>query len=58
MRKRAIYLGGALVLALVMAVAAVLFGSQAQTASRLATSRELAAASLSNLEIDPERSIL
>jgi WD40 repeat protein len=58
LRKRAIYLAGALGVALLMAVAAVLFGSQAQTASRLATSRELAAASIANLEIDPERSIL
>lgn len=58
LRKRAVYLAGALAVALFMAVAAVLFGRQAQTASRLATSRELAAASISNLEIDPERSIL
>jgi WD40 repeat protein len=58
LRKRAIYLAGALTVALFMAVAAILFGGQAQTASRLATSRELAAASIANLEIDPERSIL
>jgi WD40 repeat protein/transcriptional regulator with XRE-family HTH domain len=58
LRKRAIYLASALAVALVMAVAALLFGNQAQTASRLATSRELAAASIANLEIDPERSIL
>src|SRR5689334_24120343 len=32
--------------------------SQVQLASRLATSRELAAASIANLEVDPERSIL
>lgn len=58
LRKRAVYLAGALAVALLMAVAALLFGRQAQTASRLATSRELAAASVANLEIDPERSIL
>src|SRR5512142_660436 len=56
--KRAYYLTGALVIALVMAVAAIFFGKQAQTASRHATSRELASASLANLDIDPERSIL
>ncbi len=58
LRTRAWYLAGTLVIALVMTIIAVLFGSQAQTASRLATSRELAAASIANLEIDPERSIL
>lgn len=58
LRKRALYLAGVLVITLVMTVMAVLFGRQAQTASRLATSRELAAASISNLDVDPERSIL
>ena len=58
LRKRAIYLAGALVIALVMAGAAILFGRQAQASSRVATSRELAAASISNLDVDPERSIL
>jgi WD40 repeat protein/basic membrane lipoprotein Med (substrate-binding protein (PBP1-ABC) superfamily)/transcriptional regulator with XRE-family HTH domain len=58
LRKRAVYLAGALVIALAMAVAAIFFGRQAQTASRLAASRELAAASIANLEIDPERSVL
>ena len=48
-----------------MASAALFFSEQArqsavdaQTASRIATSRELAAAALSNLNVDPERSIL
>jgi WD40 repeat protein/basic membrane lipoprotein Med (substrate-binding protein (PBP1-ABC) superfamily) len=58
LRKRAIYLAGAFAVALVMAVAALFFGGQARAASHLATSRELAAASLSNLAVDPERSIL
>ncbi|HEY5729789.1 MAG TPA: BMP family ABC transporter substrate-binding protein [Anaerolineales bacterium] len=58
LRKRAIYLAGVLAVALFMAVTAILFGRQAQIASRLATSRELAAASISSLDIDPERSIL
>lgn len=58
LRKRAYYLAGAFVIALIMAAAATFFGGQAQISSRLATSRELASASISNLEIDPERSIL
>jgi WD40 repeat protein/transcriptional regulator with XRE-family HTH domain len=58
LRKRAIYLTGAFAVAIVLALIAVLLGLQAQNARLLATSRELAAASISNLEIDPERSIL
>ena len=63
--KRALYLGGALILALVMALATLYFGAQArrtaidaQTDRRVATARELSAAALNNLDIDPERSIL
>ena len=63
--KRAMYLTGAFILALFMAFTALYFGSQArQTAvraqndRRIATARELAAASLNNLNVDPERSIL
>ena len=63
--KRARYLTGAFVVVLLMALTALYFGSQArQTAiaaqndKRIATSRELAAASLNNLTVDPERSIL
>ena len=65
LRKRAYYLTGAFTIALVMAIAALFFGRQVQVtsrqvqvASRLATSRELAAASIANLDVDPERSIL
>ncbi len=65
LRRRAMFLAGALISALVMASAALFFSEQArqsavdaQTASRIATSRELAAAALSNLNVDPERSIL
>jgi WD40 repeat protein/transcriptional regulator with XRE-family HTH domain len=58
LRKRAVYLTGAFGTALIMAFAAFFFGRQAQIASRLATSRELAAASITSLEVDPERSIL
>lgn len=63
--KRALYLTGAFIIALLMAFTAIYYGSQArQTAfiaendRRIATSRELAAASLNNLSVDPERSIL
>jgi WD40 repeat protein len=65
LRKRAIYLLGAFVLALVMAGVALFQGERirqtaitAQNDRRIATSRELAAASLNNLNVDPERSIL
>ena len=58
LRKRSYYLTGAFAIALVMAVAAIFYSRQAQISSQLATSRELAAASVINLEVDPERSIL
>ena len=63
--SRAKYLTGAFIVALLMAFTALYFGSQArqtavtaQTDRRIASSRELAAASLNNLSVDPERSIL
>jgi WD40 repeat protein len=65
LRRRARYLTGAFIVALVMALAAIFFGAQArqttitaQNERRIATARELAAAALNNLTIDPERSIL
>ncbi|MGZ9236064.1 MAG: nSTAND1 domain-containing NTPase, partial [Anaerolineales bacterium] len=65
LNKRARYLTGAFILALLMAFTALYFGSQArqtavtaQTERRIATARELAAAALNNLEVDPERSLL
>jgi WD40 repeat protein len=65
MSKRALYLTGAFILALLMAFTALYFGSQARETAvsaenerRLATSRELALASMNNLDVDPERSIL
>jgi WD40 repeat protein len=65
MSKRAKYLTGAFIVALLMAFIALYFGSRAretamtaQNDKRLATARELAAASLNNLSVDPERSIL
>jgi len=63
--RRARYLAVAFVIAMLMAFTALYFGSQArriaitaQNDRRIATSRELAAASLNNLSVDPERSIL
>jgi WD40 repeat protein/basic membrane lipoprotein Med (substrate-binding protein (PBP1-ABC) superfamily)/transcriptional regulator with XRE-family HTH domain len=65
LRRRALYLTGALAIALLMAFIALFFGAQARQAAieaqhqeRMAFSRELAAAAISNLEVDPERSIL
>ena len=48
----------ALVIAVGLTTAAVLFGRQAEDQRRLAISRELAAASFANLSSDPELSIL
>ncbi len=58
LRRRAVYLAGAFAIATIMALVAVLLSIQAQTARLIATSREIAAASIGNLEMDPERSIL
>jgi len=65
LRKRALYLTGAFMIAIGMAFVALFFGAQARQAAltaqaneRIAFSRELAAAAVSNLDRDPERSIL
>ncbi len=58
LRRRAVLLTIALAVAAVLALAATVFGRQANENTRLATSRELAAAAINNLEVDPERSIL
>ncbi|MCX6057030.1 MAG: protein kinase [Chloroflexi bacterium] len=72
LRQRAVFLTSALVLAVVFAGVAAFFGNQANknatiaqqneaTANaneKIAVSRELAAAAISNLDADPERSIL
>ncbi|MCL4298629.1 MAG: protein kinase [Anaerolineae bacterium] len=93
LRRRALFLAGALVIAAILAVVAVVFGQQASQNERralaqqamaeaeansrataqviaeveqkeaehqaqIAFARELAAAAVSNLEVDPERSIL
>ena len=64
-RRRATYLLGAFILAIIMAGVALFQGEQARQSAVTARSerqiahvRELAAAALSNLSIDPERSIL
>ncbi len=63
--RRAVYLTGAMIIALLMAFTALYFGSRArqtavtsQNERRIATSRELAADALNNLSVDPERSML
>ena len=65
LNKRARYLTGAFIIALLMAFTALFFGAQArrtavtaQNDRQIALARELAAASLNNLSVDPERSIL
>lgn len=58
LRRRAIFLTAALIVAGVLAMAAGVFGQRANQEARLSASRELAAASISSLNIDPERSIL
>jgi WD40 repeat protein/transcriptional regulator with XRE-family HTH domain len=58
LRRRAIYLAFAFFAAIFMALAAGFFGLQSRDASRMAASRELAAASINSLESDPERSVL
>ena len=58
LRRRALFLAGALVVALILAGFALLFQVQAKQNAITATSRELAAAAMSNLDEDPERSLL
>jgi WD40 repeat protein/DNA-binding XRE family transcriptional regulator len=58
LRKRAIFLTIAFVLAGILALVAGIFWQRTIQANRLATSRELAAAAANNLQVDPERSAL
>lgn len=58
LRRRAMFLAGALIIAGILAVTAAVFAQRAGQEARLSSSRELAAAAISNLEVDPERSIL
>jgi len=58
LRQRAFFLILASIFVGVLALSAFIFGQRAVRAENLATSRELAAASGDNLQIDPERSVL
>jgi WD40 repeat protein/transcriptional regulator with XRE-family HTH domain len=58
LRKHAVVLTIALIVAGVLAMVALLFWQHAVQATHLANSRELAAAAVNNLQIDPERSVL
>jgi len=58
LKRRALFLTAALVIAGVLALTAYVFGQRASREAQLSTSRELAAAAISNLDVDPERSIL
>ena len=57
-RQRAALLAVALFIALGLGVTALLFAQRTGQAERLATSRELAAAAVTNLQVDAERSVL
>jgi WD40 repeat protein/transcriptional regulator with XRE-family HTH domain len=58
LRQRAVILFMAFLIVGILAVVALAYGQRAARAENLATSRELAAASGNNLQIDPERSVL
>jgi WD40 repeat protein/DNA-binding XRE family transcriptional regulator len=58
LRRRAVLLAVALFTGLALGLTAFVFGQRAVQAERLATSRELAAAAVTNLGVDAERSAL
>jgi WD40 repeat protein/type II secretory pathway predicted ATPase ExeA len=58
LRRRALYLVAALLVALVLVIVAVFFGWQERRQTAIATARELALAAQSNLTVDPELAIL
>jgi WD40 repeat protein len=58
LRRRAVFLAVALLATVLMAATVLLFWRSAVRANRLAGSRELAAAALNQLQVDPERSAL
>ena len=58
LRRRAVFLTAALIVAGILAFTAFMFAQRANQQSQRSFSRELAAAAISNLDIDPERSIL
>ena len=58
LRKRSFFLAGAFIIAAIMALTAGFLGWQSRSYSRLMAARELAATSISNLDQDPELSLL
>jgi len=58
LKQRAVYLTIAFIIVGVLALVASVLGQRAAQAERLAFSREWAAASVNNLQVDPERSVL
>lgn len=58
LRKRGLFLAIAALFAILLAVVTAWFGWRASQNEKLATSRELAAAAVTNLSVDPERSVL
>jgi len=65
LRKRSYFLAGALIITLILVATSLILAAQARQATasaqsqqRVAFSRELAAAAVTNLDVDPERSIL
>jgi WD40 repeat protein len=58
LRRRAVYLAVAAAGLMVLLAAALWLGRARQAQARLATSRELAAAAVNALQVDPERSVL
>src|SRR5207244_13205875 len=58
LRQRAVLLGVAFSMAMIMAGAALFLGDRARQEARTAVARELSAAALGNLSVDPERAAL
>ncbi len=58
LRRRALYLAGALLVAAVLAITAIMFAQRAEDERLVALVRELSVSAVSNLDTDPERSIL
>jgi len=58
LRQRAVFLATAFVIAGILALVAGIFWQRTIQSNKLATSRELSAAAVNNLEVDPERSAL
>ena len=58
LRQRAVYLTIAFFIVGILALIAFGFGQRATKAEHLANSRELSAAAVNNLQVDPERSVL